>query len=83
MWHLDEVYEKINGEMHYFWRAVDHGGQVPESYVTNTRDKAAGVRFIRKALKGHGQAEAIVTDRLKSYPAAMRELGNEVLSTPG
>ena len=42
MWHLDEVYEKINGEMHYFWRAVDHGGQVPESYVTNTRDKAAG-----------------------------------------
>ena len=64
-WHLDEVYVKINGEMHYLWRAVDHEGEVLESYVTKTRDKAAALRFMRKALKRHGQAEAIVTDGLK------------------
>jgi putative transposase len=40
-WHLDEVYVKINGEMHYLWRAVDQDGEVLESYVTKTRDKAA------------------------------------------
>ncbi len=76
-WHLDEVYVRINGEMHYLWRAVDHEGEVLESYVTKTRDKSAALRFMRKALKRHGRAEAIVTDGLKSYPAAMRELGNE------
>ena len=56
--------------------AVDEG-EVLESYVTKTRDKSAAFRFMRKALKRHGRAEAIVTDGLKSYPAAMRELGNE------
>ena len=58
-WHLDEVYVKINGEMHYLWRAVDHEGEVLESYVTKTRDKAAALAFIKKALKRHGSAEAI------------------------
>jgi len=76
-WHLDEAYVKINGETRYLWRAVDHEGEVLESYVTKTRDKAAALRFIRKALKRHGRPETIVTDGLKSYPAAMRELGNE------
>jgi putative transposase len=76
-WHLDEVYVKINGEMHYLWRAVDHEGEVLESYVTKKRDKFAALRFLRKALKRHGKAETIVTDGLRSYPAAMRELGNE------
>ena len=76
-WHLDEVYVKINGEMHYLWRAADHKGEVLESYVTKSRDKAAALRFMRKALKRHGQAETVVTDGLRSYPAAMRELGNE------
>ncbi|MEP5624969.1 MAG: DDE-type integrase/transposase/recombinase, partial [Hyphomicrobiales bacterium] len=47
-----------------------------ESYVTKKRDKKAALKFLRKALKRHGQAEEIVTDGLKSYPAAMRELGN-------
>jgi len=55
---------------------VDHEGEVLESYVTKTRDKAAALRFIRKALKRHGKAEKIVTDGLRSYPAAMSELGN-------
>ena len=76
-WHLDEVYVKINGETHYLWRAVDHEGEILESYVTKTRDKKAALTFMRKALKRHGKAEAIVTDGLRSYPAAMRELGNE------
>ena len=76
-WHLDEIFVKINGETHYLWRAVDHEGEVLESYVTKKRDKKAALRFLKKALKRYGQAETIVTDDLKSYPSAMRELGNE------
>lgn len=75
-WHVDEVFVKINGETHYLWRAVDHEGEILESYVTKTRDKKAALRFFKKTLKRHGKAEAIVTDGLQSYPAAMRELGN-------
>lgn len=75
-WHLDEMFIKINGEMHYLWRAVDHEGEVLESYVTKKRDKTAVLRFFKKVLKRHGKAEKIVSDDLKSYPAAMRELGN-------
>jgi putative transposase len=62
--------------MHYLWRAVDHEGEVLESYVTKTRDKAAALTFVKKALKRHGRAETIVTDWLRTYPAAIRELGN-------
>jgi putative transposase len=47
-WHLDEVYVRINGEMRYLWRAVDHEGEVLESFVTTTRDKAAALKFIKK-----------------------------------
>ena len=75
-WHVDEVFVKINGETHYLWRAVDHEGEVLESYVTKKRAKSAAFRFFKKTLKRHGKAEAIVTDGLQSYPAAMRELGN-------
>jgi putative transposase len=75
-WHLDEVYVKINGEMHYLLRAVDHEGEVLESYVTKKRDKSAALRFLKKALKRQGSAEKIVTDGLRSYPIAMRDLGN-------
>ena len=75
-WHLDEMYVKLNGEMVYLWRAVDHEGEVLESYVTKKRDKTAALRFMKKALKRHGQAEKIVTDGLRSYPAAMKDLGN-------
>ena len=75
-WHLDEVFVKINGERHYLWRAVDHEGEVLESYVTKRRDKAAALAFLKKAVKRHGKAEKIVTDGMRSYPAAMRELGN-------
>jgi putative transposase len=67
---------KLNGEMVYLWRAVDHEGDVIESYVIRTRDKAAALTFMKKALKRHGSTEAIVTDCLKSYKATMTELGN-------
>lgn len=75
-WHLDEMYVKINGELHYLRRAVDHEGEILESFVTKKRNKSAALTFMKKALKRHGRVEAIVTDGLKSYPAAMRELGN-------
>ena len=75
-WQLDEVYVKINGEMRYLWRAVDHEGEVLESFVTKTRDKAAALKFIKRAMKRHGQPKAVVTDGLRSYRAAMNEIGN-------
>lgn len=75
-WHLDEMYVKVNGEMRYLWRAVDHEGEILESFVTKTRDKAAALAFMKKAMKRHGKPEAVVTDGLRSYAAAMTELGN-------
>ena len=75
-WHLDEMYVKLNGEMVYLWRAIDHEGEILESYVTKTRDKKAALRFMKKALKRHGSPASIVTDGLKSYRAAMNDLGN-------
>ena len=73
-WHFDEVFLKINGERHYLWRAVDHEGEVLESYVIKKRDKSAALQFFKKALKRHGSPATIVTDGLKSYPAAMKDL---------
>lgn len=74
-WHLDEVFVKINGDLHYLWRAVDHEGEVLESFVTKRRDKKAALKFLRKAMRKHGQPEVIVTDRLRSYGAALKEIG--------
>ena len=74
-WHLDEVFVKINGERHYLWRAVDHEGEVLESFVTKKRDKKAALKFLRKAMRKHGRSEMIVTDRLRSYGAALKEIG--------
>ena len=66
---------KLNGGTVYLWRAVDHEGEILESYVTRTRDKAAALAFMKKALKRHGSPAAIVTDGLWSYKAAMTDLG--------
>lgn len=76
-WHLDEMFVKINGETHYLWRAVDHEGEVLEAFVTKRRNRQAAFKFLRKAMKRYGQPKTIVTDRLKSYRAAMKQLGNE------
>lgn len=67
---------KLNGEMVYLWRAVDHEGEIHESFVTRKRDKSAALTFMKTALKRHGKPETIVADGLRSYPAAMRNLGN-------
>ncbi len=67
---------KLNGEMVYLWRAVDQEGEILESYITKTRDKDAALTFMKKALKCHGSPEKITTDGLRSYKAAMKELGN-------
>ena len=75
-WHLDEMYVKMNGEMVYLWRAVDQEAEILESDVTKTRDKDAALQFMKKTLKRHGTAETITTDGLRSYKAAMTELGN-------
>lgn len=75
-WHLDEVFVKINGVQHYLWRAVHHEGEVLESYVTKFRDRTAAFKFLKKAMKQYGQPEVIVTDKLRSYGAAMKVIGN-------
>ena len=74
-WHLDEMFVKINGEQHYLWRAVDHEGEVLESFVTKTRDKKAALKFLKKTMRKHGRPEVIVTDGLASYGAALKEIG--------
>ena len=75
-WHLDEVFVKINGETHYLWRAVDHEGEVLESFVTKRRDRKAALKFLRKTMKRHGNSHIFVTDKLRSYGAAMKAIGN-------
>ena len=82
-WHLDEAFVKINGERHYLWRAVDHEGEVLESFVTKTRDKRAALKFLKKAMRKHGRPEAIVTDKLRSYGAALKEIGAADLQETG
>jgi putative transposase len=54
-WYLDEVFVKINGERHYLWRAGDHEGEVPESFVTKRRDCNAGLKFLKKSMKRRGR----------------------------
>ena len=76
-WHLDEVFVRINGETHYLWRAVDHEGEVLEVYATKRRDHRAALEFLKRAMKRYGRPASIVTDRLKSYRAAMKVIGNE------
>ena len=74
-WHLDEVFVKINGVTHYLWRAIDHEGEVLESVVTKTRDRKAALKLLKKSMRRHGRPESIVTDRLRSYGAALKDLG--------
>ncbi len=75
-WHLDEVFVKINGETHYLWRAVDHEGEVLEALATKHRDRRSALKFLRKLMKRHGRPLTVVTDKLRSYGAAMKVIGN-------
>jgi putative transposase len=73
---LDEAFVKVNGKLCYLWRAVDHEGEVLESVVTAKRDKAAALNFLKRIMKKYGRPRTVVTDKLCSYPAAMKEIGN-------
>src|SRR6202171_3209086 len=74
-WHLDEVFLKINGRIHYLWRAVDQDGDVLDILVQRHRDKKAAKRFFRKLLKGLQYVpNIIITDKLRSYSAARAEV---------
>src|SRR4029434_7932796 len=74
-WHLDEVFLTINGERHYLWRAVDQQGHVLDILVQRRRNKQAAKKFFRKLLKGCQYVpRVIITDKLKSYGAAKREI---------
>jgi putative transposase len=74
-WHLDEVFLTIDGERHYLWRAVDQDGCVLDILVESRRDKGAAKKSFRKLLKGCQYVpRVIITDKLKSYGAAKREL---------
>ncbi|MCX4404812.1 IS6 family transposase [Streptomyces sp. NBC_01764] len=74
-WHLDEVFVKINGERKYLWRAVDQDGNVLDILVQSRRDKDAARRFFRKLMKKtRSVPRVIVTDKLRSYGAAHREV---------
>ena len=82
-WHLDEVFVKINGETHYLWRAVDHEGEVLDAFVSKRRDRKAALNFLKKIMKIYGAPKVIVTDRLRSYRAAMKIIGNETTQEVG
>jgi putative transposase len=74
-WHLDEVFIKINGRLQYLWRAVDQNGNVLDILVQSRRDKAAARRFFRRLIKRTGAVpRVVVTDKLRSYGAAHREV---------
>jgi putative transposase len=75
-WHLDEVYLKIDGRMAYLWRAVDAEGEVLDVLVQSKRNKRAALKLMRKLLKKYGFVpDKLVTDDLKSYAAAVNDLG--------
>src|SRR5271166_3849943 len=77
-WHLDEVYLKIDGRMVYLWRAVDAEGEVLDVLIQSKRNKHAALKLMRKLLKKYAFVpERLVTDDLRSYSAAVRELGIE------
>ena len=82
-WRLDEVFVKIYGETHYLWRAVDHEGEVLEVYVSKRRDRKAALVFLKKTMKRYGKPNKIVTDRLRSYRAAMKTIGNAEVQEVG
>ena len=74
-WHLDEVFVRINGQQKYLWRAVDQDGDVIDILVQPRRDQRAAERFFRRLLRGQGKEPfCIITDKLRSYSAAMRTI---------
>ena len=72
---IDEVFIKIDGIQHYLWRAVDQDGEVVDVFLQKRRDGAAAKRFFKRLLKKHKyEPRKIITDKLRSYGVAHREL---------
>jgi len=79
---VDLIYEQVGSEAlseppetHYLWRAVDHEGEVLEVFATKRRDRRAALRFLKRTMKRYGRPRSMVTDRLRSYGAAMKVIG--------
>ena len=80
IFHIDEVFVKINGIQHYLWRAVDQDGDVIDVYLQKRRDSHTAKRFFKRLLKAnHGEPWKIVTDKMGSYPIAHKELMPDVI----
>ena len=78
--YIDEVFVKINGIQHYLWRAVDQDGEVVDVFLQARRDGAAAKRFFKRLLRSNGgEPRKIVTDKLRSYGVAHRELIPEAI----
>jgi putative transposase len=78
--YIDEVFVKIGGKQHYLWRAVDQDGEAVDVYLQASRDGNAAMRFFKRLLRSHGgEPRKIVTDKLRSYGVAHRELLPEVI----
>jgi len=77
---IDEVFVRINAKQHYLWRAVDQDGEVVDVFLQARRDGAAAKRLFKRLLRSHGgEPSKIVTDKLRSYPVAHREVMPEVI----
>ena len=72
---LAAIGRRINGETFYVWRAVDHEGEVLEVFATKRRDRKTALKFLKRTMKRYGRPRCIVTDRLRSYGAAMKVIG--------
>jgi len=78
--YIDEVFVKINGRQHYLWRAVDQDGEIIDVYLQAKRDGAAAKRFFHRLITSHGaEPRKIVTDKLRSYGVAHREVIPEAI----
>ncbi len=77
---IDEVFIKISGKQHYLWRAVDQDGEVIDVFLQKRRDGEAAKRFFNRLIKAHqGEPRKIVTDKLRSYGVAHRDLVPEAI----
>jgi putative transposase len=77
---IDEVFVKIQGKQHYLWRAVDQDGEVVDVLLQSRRNGSAAKRFFKRLLRSHGgEPRKIVTDKLRSYDVAHRDMIPDVI----
>ena len=79
---IDEVFVKIQGKQHYLWRAVDQDGEVVDVFLQSRRDGKAAVRFFKRLLRvSDSEPRRIITDKLRSYGVAHRNVGPDAIQT--